>query len=329
MTSTKQELLRWLKAHTGQWVSGERISRQLGISRTAIWKHIKTLKQEGHEIDSAPKRGYCLTRSADRMDAEEIRASLQTRIMGRSDIAVFEATDSTNQQAKTLATNGAAEGTLVVADTQTHGRGRRRRTWFSPPGHNIYASIILRPPMAPAQAPQITLMTAVAAARTLIETAGLAATIKWPNDILVHGKKIAGILTEISTEMDQVDYVVVGMGINVHTTREQMPRDIAATATSVDLETDQRLSRTELLCALLQHFETCYRQLLREGFVPIMDQWRQLTDIIGSRVYVDVLQSRYTGVVQEVDDDGVLVLKDDQGRIRRIFSGDVSRCRKG
>ncbi len=328
MKTTKQKLLHCLKESLGQWISGEQISNQLGISRTAIWKHINNLKNVGHEIDSAPKKGYCLTRAADLLDPDEIRSLLPTRIMGQPAITFFGETDSTNLQAKAMAAQGAAEGTVVVADTQTRGRGRRGRTWFSPPGQSIYASIILRPPMAPAQAPQITLMTAVALARTLIETAGLEATIKWPNDILIHGKKIAGILTEISTEMDQVDYVVVGLGINVHTPQEAMPDEIAQIATSVSIENGTRVTRTELLCALLQQFETCYRQLVQDGFIPIMDQWRRMTDIIGQRVYVDVLNTRYTGVVQAVDDDGVLILKDDKGPIRRIFSGDVTRMRK-
>lgn len=328
MNTTKQKLLHCLKENLGQWISGEQISNQLGISRTAIWKHINSLKNDGHEIDSAPKKGYCLIRAADLLDPDEIRSLLPTRIMGQPAITVFGETDSTNLQAKAMAAQGAAEGTVVVADTQTRGRGRRGRTWFSPPGQSIYASIILRPPMAPAQAPQITLMTAVALARTLIETAGLEATIKWPNDILIHGRKIAGILTEISTEMDQVDYVVVGLGINVHTPQEAMPDEIAQIATSVSIENGTSVTRTELLCALLQQFETCYRQLVRDGFIPIMDQWRRMTDIIGQRVYVDVLNTRHTGVVHAVDDDGVLILKDDKGPMRRIFSGDVTRMRK-
>jgi BirA family biotin operon repressor/biotin-[acetyl-CoA-carboxylase] ligase len=181
--------------------------------------------------------------------------------------------------------------------------------------------------MAPFQAPQITLMAAVAVAESLNRKTGLDAKIKWPNDILIQGKKIAGILTEISTEMDVVDFVVVGLGINVNSRREEMPSQIQDIATSIRIESGIHLSRTTLLCNLLEDFEVCYEQLNKVGFGPIMHQWRKMTDIIGQRVYVDVLDIRHTGTVQAVDDDGVLILKDDQGKIHRIFSGDVTRVR--
>jgi BirA family biotin operon repressor/biotin-[acetyl-CoA-carboxylase] ligase len=240
---------------------------------------------------------------------------------------IVQETDSTNMQARTLASQGAAEGTVVVADSQTHGRGRRGRTWFSPSGQSIYASIILRPSMAPAQAPQITLLTAVAVVKTLNETANLNAKIKWPNDVLIQGKKIAGILTEISTDMDVVDFVVVGLGINVNTPREMMPPDIQQIATSIKIETGGEVSRADLLCRFLKHFESCYDQLKAEGFGPIMAQWRRMTDIIGQLVHVDVLDKRHTGTVESVDDDGVLILRDDQDTVHRIYSGDVTRVR--
>jgi BirA family biotin operon repressor/biotin-[acetyl-CoA-carboxylase] ligase len=182
--------------------------------------------------------------------------------------------------------------------------------------------------MAPSQTPQITLMTAVAVARALQQAAGLNARIKWPNDILIADKKIAGILTEITTEMDAVDYVVVGLGVNVNTTAADMPSDIRSIATSVRIESDRRFSRADLLCSLLHHFESSYDSLQRDGFKPIMAQWREMSDIIGQPVYVDVLDVRHTGVVEAVDDDGVLILKDDSGRRHRIFSGDVTRVRR-
>jgi BirA family transcriptional regulator, biotin operon repressor / biotin---[acetyl-CoA-carboxylase] ligase len=325
--TTKKKLLDHLREHLSQWVSGEQISNQLGISRTAIWKQINRLKSDGHEIDSAPKKGYRLTTEADLMTIDTIQAQLQTRVMGQPAIHLFQETDSTNLQAKILAGQGAAEGTVVVADTQSHGRGRRGRTWLSPPGRNIYTSLILRPPMAPFQAPQITLMTAVAVTQSLNRTTGLDAKIKWPNDILIQGKKVAGILTEISTEMDVVDFVVVGLGINVNTRREEMLPEIQDIATSIHIEGGDNVSRPSLLCNLLKNFETCYDQLKEEGFGPIMNQWRTMTDIIGQRVYVDVLDTRHIGTVEAVDDDGVLILKDDQAKNHRIFSGDVTRVR--
>lgn len=326
MATTKSRLLSCLKGNLGQWVSGERISNQLGISRAAIWKQINSLKEDGHIIQSAPRKGYRLDEAADLLSREEISAGLNTRIMGRTSIEVFKETDSTNLQAKTLASRGAPEGTLVVADTQTQGRGRRGRVWFSPPCQSLYASIILRPPLAPAQAPRITLMTAVALVRTL-RNSGLDARIKWPNDILVEGKKIAGILTEVSMEMDLVDWVIVGLGLNVNTTARQMPPDIREIATSARIVAGHAFPRVELLCTLLQNFEAVYEQLKTEGYGPIMAQWRSMSDIIGARVYVDVMQTRHVGTVAAVDDDGVLILRDDDGRTHRIFSGDVTRIR--
>ena len=182
------------------------------------------------------------------------------------------------------------------------------------------------PEHSPAQAPQITLMAAVAIARTL-EAWGVQANIKWPNDILVEERKIAGILTEISTEMDQVDWVVVGLGLNVNTPVHKLPSAIRGLATSLQIQKGHPLSRTELLCDLLHSFESCYDQLKAEGFRPIMKQWRRMSDIIGRQVLVDVMGTRHRGTVVEVDDDGVLILQDTEGRTRRIFSGDVTRVR--
>lgn len=327
MSNTKQKLLICLKKAPQQWVSGQQLSQRLGITRAAIWKHIKTLKEQGHTILSAPRKGYRLEKAADLIAADDIRACLSTRIMGRNEIICLTQTDSTNSQAKRLAAEGAPEGTVVVAESQTSGRGRRGRSWFSPAGQSIYTSIILRPTLAPFQTPQITLMTAVAVARALQEATGLNAKIKWPNDILIADKKIAGILTEITTEMDAVDYVVVGLGVNVNTTAAEMPSDIRSIATSVRIESGRRFSRTDLLCSLLHHFESSYDTLQHEGFKPIMAQWRQMSDIIGRPVYVDVLDIRHTGIVEAVDDDGVLILKDNNGRLHRIFSGDVTCVR--
>ncbi len=328
MTTTRRRLLSYLKQAHQRWVSGQQISSQLGITRAAIWKHIQALKDNGHIIESAPRKGYRLKQLADLIAADEIREGLGTRIIGSREIICLSQTDSTNVQAKNLAMQGAPEGTVVVAETQTVSRGRRGRNWFSPAGQNIYTSIILRPTMAPSQAPQITLMTAVVAARALQDTTGLTAEIKWPNDILVADKKIAGILTEISTEMDAVDFIVVGVGINVNIAHEDMPQDIRNIATSVLMECGKRLSRTKLLCAFLRQFESSYVSLQRDGFKPVMTQWRNMSRIIGQPVYVDVLDVRHTGIVENVDDDGVLILRDETGHRHRIFSGDVSRMRK-
>ena len=325
--TTKARLLVRLKNNRHQWVSGEELSHQLGISRTAVWKQINNLKSDGHHISSAPKKGYRLEKTVDMITVDELQAQLRTRVMGRREIHVLRETDSTNLQAKMMAEQGAAEGTLVVADTQTGGRGRRGRIWHSPAGRNIYASIVLRPLLSPSQAPQITLMTAVALAETLNGFPALDAKIKWPNDVMVGGKKIAGILTEISTDMEVVDYVVVGFGLNVNTRQEDVPEEIRPIATSIRMEKGVETSRTRLLCDLMDSFESCYDMLIHDGFGPVMSQWRSMTDIIGRRVRVDVMGTRHSGIVEAVDDDGVLILKDDGGKTHRILSGDVTRVR--
>ena len=326
MRTTKSRLLARLKEEPGRWVSGESISNQLGISRTAVWKQISSLRSDGHRILSAPRKGYYLESIADLLSAEEITACLATRVMGRPSITVFKQTDSTNLQAKILASRGAPEGTVVAAESQTTGRGRRGRAWLSPAGQGLCLSIVLRPMLSPAQAPQITLMTAVAVARTM-ENAGVHVHIKWPNDILVEGKKIAGILTEISTEMDQVDWVIVGLGLNVNTPADEIPEPIRELATSMQIQKGFPIARAALVGDLLLNFEKCYEQLNTEGFSPIMEQWRRMSDIIGRQVYVDVMNTRHCGTVVAVDDDGVLILEDIQGQTQRIFSGDVTRVR--
>jgi BirA family transcriptional regulator, biotin operon repressor / biotin---[acetyl-CoA-carboxylase] ligase len=325
--TTKARILRLLTDNHHQWVSGEELSHRLSISRTAVWKQINNLKADGHRIMSAPKKGYRLEQIADLISADGLHAMVQTRVMGRQAVRVLQETDSTNLQAKIMAGRKAAEGTLIVADAQTLGRGRRGRTWHSPPGRNIHASLILRPKLAPSQAPQVTLMAAVALARTLEVSAALDAKIKWPNDVMVGGKKIAGILTEISTDMESVDYVVVGFGINVNIRKSEIPEEIRPIATSIYMEKRTETSRTHLLCDLMENIEAAYDLLNGQGFGPVMHQWRSMTDIIGQRVCVDVMGRRRTGTVEAVDDDGVLILKDDQGVLHRILSGDVTRLR--
>jgi BirA family transcriptional regulator, biotin operon repressor / biotin---[acetyl-CoA-carboxylase] ligase len=325
--TTKAKILRLLTDNHHQWVSGEELSHRLGISRTAVWKQINNLKADGHRIMSAPKKGYRLEQIADLISADGLHAMVQTRVMGRQAVRVLQETDSTNLQAKIMAGRKAAEGTLIVADAQTLGRGRRGRTWHSPPGRNIHASLILRPKLAPSQAPQVTLMAAVALARTLEVSAALDAKIKWPNDVMVGGKKIAGILTEISTDMESVDYVVVGFGINVNMRKSEMPQALRPIATSILMEKGTETSRAHLLCTLMENIEAAYDLLNDQGFGPVMQQWRSMTDIIGQRVCVDVMGRRHTGTVEAVDDDGVLILKDNQGVLHRILSGDVTRLR--
>ena len=322
--ATKDNLLLYLKEERGNWVSGELLSNKLAVSRAAIWKHVRKLKEDGYVIESSTRKGYLLSKVPDLLLVNEIQEGLDTRVFGKGNIVYFREIDSTNIRAKDLAAGGASEGTVVVAEKQTKGKGRRGRSWFSPRGDGIYASLILRPAIPPGEASRITLMTAVAVAETLLSLTQLEVRIKWPNDILINGKKIAGILTEISTGMEEVDYIVVGLGINVNTPSESFPEEIRGKATSILIETGRQFSRALLIRACLRWYENYYEMFKKGGFESVMRRWRELADIGGQRIMVDVIGKKYIGEVQDVDNDGVLILKDNLGRYHRILSGDIT-----
>lgn len=252
----------------------------------------------------------------------EIVKGLDTEVFARKEIIHYKETDSTNARARELADQGAPEGTLVVAESQTQGRGRQGRAWFSPSGAGIYASLIVRPSMPSNEATRITFLTAVAAAETLLHLTTLDVKIKWPNDILANGKKVAGILTEISTEQGVVDYAVVGLGMNVNT--PGFPDDIRMRATSVLIETGERFSRPEILREYLTREEAYFRRLRTSGFGPILERWKELADTIGRQIRVEMMDKTYIGCVDNIDPEGILILKDREGVSHRILSGDVT-----
>jgi len=258
---------------------------------------------------------------SDMLLPSEIVEGLDTEVFGRKEIIHFRETDSTNARARELADQGAPEGTLVVAERQTQGRGRKGRTWFSPSGAGIYASLILRPSIPPNEATRITFLTAVSAAEALLHLTDLNVRIKWPNDILVNGRKLAGILTEISTERGAVDYAVVGLGMNVNT--PAFPDDIRERATSILIETGKRFPRTDLLREYLRQQEAYLRRLRTSGFEPILMRWKELTDSIGRQIRVEMTDKTYVGWVEDIDPAGILILKDKEGVSHRILSGDV------
>jgi BirA family biotin operon repressor/biotin-[acetyl-CoA-carboxylase] ligase len=323
MTMTlKDQLLQHLKDKKGEWISGELLSNRMGVSRSAVWKQIAKLKKEGYTIKSSPKKGYLFKKASDKPLPNEIREGLETNILGRGEILYFETIDSTNKKASDLADGGAPEGTLVLSEAQTGGRGRKGRTWYSPPEGGIYISLILRPLVSPAEAPKFTLLTAVATAETVISLTRLNIHIKWPNDILINGKKLAGILTEMSTEMDAVNYIVVGLGLNVNTSA--FPAEIRDIATSLLIETGESFPRVILIQEYLKRYEAYYGIYKKTGFDPVINRWKDLSNIIGKKVEVEVIGNRFIGKALDIDGDGALILKDNQGGIHRIISGDVA-----
>lgn len=320
--STKNQLLSRLKRAKGDWVSGESLSTGLSVSRSAVWKHIRRLREEGYLIQSSPGKGYLLEKAPDMLLPEEIREGLKTRILGKRDILHLRETVSTNNTAKELAANGAEEGTLVVSEMQTGGKGRLGRKWFSPFGEGIYLSVILRPAVSPAEAPKMTLMAAVAMAEVLHTETEHHISIKWPNDILLGGKKLAGILTEISTEMDAIDYVVIGLGLNVN--MAAFPSEIRDKATSLLIETGKTHCRAALIRDFLKWFEGYYAWFRRSDFEPILERWRQFSNIAGRRITVETVGEKYSGTALDIDREGRLLVEDDKGQVHRIYSGDIT-----
>lgn len=320
--STKDLLTAELKRYQGSWVSGESLSTGLSVSRSAIWKHVSKLRNQGYVIDSSPNKGYRLEKAPDMLLPEEIQEGLKTRVLGQKDFHHFQETASTNTTAKELAAGGAPEGTLVVAEGQSHGKGRLGREWFSPLGEGVYLSLILRPKLSPADAPKITLLTAVAAAEALRSFTGLPIQIKWPNDILLRDKKLAGILTEISTEMDAIDYVIIGLGLNVNVAA--FPADLRDTATSLLIETGRVHPRVGLTRAFLEGFESWYGMLQDTGFEPVLERWRQFSAVTGRRIVVETMGDRIEGTALDINRDGLLIVEDDEGHLHRIYSGDVT-----
>jgi BirA family biotin operon repressor/biotin-[acetyl-CoA-carboxylase] ligase len=322
--STKVQLLSYLKENWGIWISGELLSTKMSISRSAVWKHIKALRTDGYIIESSPKKGYMFQKASDLLLAEEIREGLQTRSFGQQKIAYYRETDSTNLKAKEMADQGAPEGTIVISEKQTSGRGRRGRSWFSPAEKGIYASLILRPSLPPNEAPKIVLLTSVAAAEALFSLTKLPVTIKWPNDILVKGKKIAGILIDIETEMDMVNYIIVGLGLNVNIPYLSLPEEIRNDATSVLIETGRYAPRQDIIREYLRLCEKYYVWFNEGRFEEILKKWEKYANIIGQRIRVDLAGKTHMGNVSHIDPDGVLVIIDSTGRTHRIFSGDMT-----
>jgi len=256
---------------------------------------------------------------------EEIRAGLKTRIIGR-DIAYQKATPSTQEIAKALAAQGVAEGTIVVAETQSKGRGRVGRQWSSPQG-GVYFSIILRPDMNPSEALRLPLVAGVAVAKTIKRNTKLDPRLKWPNDIMIDGKKIGGILTEMNAEMDRLDWVIIGIGLNVNMSQQSFPADVEGTATSLMEAVGKSVPRVKLLQDILAEFETLYNELMKSGFETIRMKWKALSNTIGEKVVVTLPNGQIKGVAVDIDADGALMLEKDDGSLEKIIAG-VVKLRK-
>lgn len=319
----KANVLALLRENEPEFISGEEICRKLGISRTAVWKHIRTLRQEGYGIDAAPRSGYRLLAVPDRLYAQEIIKDLDTGFIGQT-IYHYGRIGSTTREARELAAGGSPGGTLVVAEEQTGGRGRLGRGWFSPAGMGIWCSLVLRPEIDPAKAPPVTMLTAVAVSAAVEKVAGVRPGIKWPNDLLMRGRKLCGILTEMDAEMEKVNFLVVSIGINVNIPGDIFPEELKEATTSLYLETGRRVSRQDLLKQILREFEERYLTWLDAGFGPVLEEWKERCVTLNCPVKVSTPRESWEGWAEDVDSGGALILRMPDGSRQTFMAGEVS-----
>ncbi|MBQ7475991.1 MAG: biotin--[Selenomonadaceae bacterium] len=321
----KRKIIDMLKDATGNFVSGESIAEKLNVTRTSVWKNIQALKKFGYDIESRGKLGYKLNRIADLLLPAAIQSGLGTKIIAAGNRMVYKVSlDSTNKLAKQLANAGAEDGTVVVAEEQTGGKGRLERNFFSPRGKSILFSLILRPRCLPKDAPKFTLMAAVAVANTM-QRFNLPAQIKWPNDIMFDGRKVVGILTEMSAQIEKVNYIVVGIGINANIAPEEFPPEIKKIASSLAEINGGEISRVDFFRALLEECDKLYRVVNEEGFQKIFQQWRRFNITLGHEVKVIAADTGeiFFGVAEDIDEDGALIVSTANGR-QTLYAGDVS-----
>lgn len=299
------------------FVSGEILAKNLGISRTAIWKQIKSLKDVGYEIESVKNKGYRLISKPDVPLPEEIKYGLETKVIG-TDIVYFRKINSTNLYCKNIAKENASEGTVVVADIQEKGRGRKSRVWSSPEG-GLWFSVLLKPDIPPQNAMILTMATSVSLVEAIEENTGLNPVIKWPNDLLIGSKKICGILTELDAEMDKINYAIVGVGINVN---NSLSNDLQNIATTLKKESNIKISRVELLKDIIKNIDRNYNYVKSLDFDKIRQLWFLHADIIGKKVKVTREKDVVVGTVSDVDETGCLILDTKEG-LEKIITGDV------
>jgi BirA family biotin operon repressor/biotin-[acetyl-CoA-carboxylase] ligase len=310
------------------YLSGTDLSRSLHVSRTAVWKHIRSLQKKGYKIKGTPSKGYFLQEVPDVLSVSEIRKGLGTVWIGK-ELFLYPEIGSTNDQAMEMGEKGVPAGAVFLAEAQSRGKGRMGRTWISPPGVNLYISVLFRPQFSPQQAPMMTLMAAVAAAEAIVEATGLPIRIKWPNDILIDGKKAAGILTEMNAEQDRIHYLVVGLGINVNMQRDDLPLDFRDKGTSLKEEAGHRVDRVSLLCRFLKALEVNYEILEREGSAAIVRRWESASGLKGKRIAVNTPTDRILGTMDGLSTEGALIVRLPDGHSREVFAGDVELLEEG
>jgi BirA family biotin operon repressor/biotin-[acetyl-CoA-carboxylase] ligase len=321
--TTDAKILSALRANP-DGVSGAQLAAELAISRAAVWARIDDLRKVGYDIEAGPHFGYKLINSPDALHADDLLARLgKTKVVGR-DIQVFEQTTSTNDVVEKLARDGVKEGVAVFAESQTKGRGRLGRVWQSPTHKGLWFSVLLRPNLRPQETTQLTVISATALRRAVKTVTGLNADIKWPNDLLIGGKKAAGILTEMSAELDRVRYIIIGIGVDVNQSAAEFPEELKKIATSLKIEAGAEVCRAELATEILRELDRDYARINAGKFSEVADEWEAACVTIGKNVAVHTGDRKFRGRAEALDDDGALLVRTEHGHLERVIGGDVT-----
>jgi BirA family transcriptional regulator, biotin operon repressor / biotin---[acetyl-CoA-carboxylase] ligase len=318
-------LLALLSENATIVISGARIAREVGVSRSMVWRWVEQLRKLGVQVKGQRSSGYFLEKVPDILTPDLLRKRLKGNLFGKRVLHFFKS-DSTNRVAMELGYAGEPEGTVVMAEAQTAGRGRSGRTWHSERGTGLYFTVLLRPRLSPAQAPLLTMLAGISAHGAIQAQTGLVPELKWPNDLLLNGKKLGGILTEMHAEPNEVRFVIVGIGINVH--QEKFPAELSSIATSLRRESGRMTYRLELLARLLMQFESDYNRFLREGPAFVVDRFQSVSSFAqGRRVRVDTGVESYAGTTAGLSAEGLLLVARDDGPLVTVIAGDVTEVR--
>ncbi|MGN1185102.1 MAG: biotin--[acetyl-CoA-carboxylase] ligase [Oliverpabstia sp.] len=321
MESNKTKILKTLR-NTDGYLSGQELCEQLGISRTAVWKYMKQLKEEGYEIQSVQNKGYCLMEVPDVLGESEIKSRMETQWVGQR-VYFYEEIDSTNTQAKRLAEEDAPSGTLVVSDCQVKGKGRRGRVWTSPKGEAIYMTILLRPQIRPDRASMVTLVMGLSVVQAIRNVLGLETSIKWPNDVVLNRKKLVGTLTEMSAQMDYIEYMVIGTGINANMT--EFSEELKDKATSLRMEMGRSVNRASLIAESMKCFEKNYEIFEKtQDLSGLIEDYQAVLANLNQPVRVLEPGHEYSGIARGINEKGELLVEREDGTVTAVYSGEVS-----
>ena len=324
----RDKILSILRDNMGEFVSGEALGKKFDISRTAVWKHISGLREQGYVVQAYQNVGYRLDSIPDLLLPAEVKYNLKTTFIGK-EIHYFDSTDSTNDVAVDLANEGFEEGTMAIAEEQTQGKGRMGRVWHSPYALGVYLSLVLRPiRVPPVYSTIFTMLSALAVADTVESLLKITPVIKWPNDVMIDGKKISGVLVQMKADPDTIDYLVVGIGVNLNQSKKDFPGKVGLSATSLKASSGEKVDRMKFLCSLLETFENYYLKVRdKNDYQSVKDRWLSLSGILGKKVVIKSLEGKFEGRVVEVGLGGNLGIKVKNGSIKEVYSGDIVSIR--